>query len=209
MWIIKLEGSLIGTQELSKWLDVVERNGDGKVVIVPGGGFLADAIRDVQKRTYLNDETAHRMAVLSMDQYGWLMLGTNPKLVGAKSELEIAERGWQHRGIVWFPSNMVHADTEIPMNQHMTSDSLAAWLASKLDVSNVVIVKSVDNTQKKANVRDLEQSGMVDAYFGRYMRANNPHGGFKAWLLDKQFYHLFNESFDQQKLTQHALAVVE
>lgn len=209
MWVIKLEGSLIGTPELSKWLDVVERNGDGKVVIVPGGGFLADAIRDVQKRAYLNDETAHRMAVLSMDQYGLLMLGTNPKLVGAKSELEIAERGWQHRGIVWFPSNMVHADTEIPMNKHMTSDSLAAWLASKLDVSHVVIVKSVEHTHTQANVQDLAQSGMLDAFFYRYLCANNPNGGFNTWLLDKQHHHLFNESFDVQKLAQHAIAVVK
>jgi len=209
MWIIKLEGSLIGTPELSRWLDVVQRNGDGKVVIVPGGGFLADAIRDAQKRCYLNDETAHRMAVLSMDQYGLLMLGTNPKLVEARSELEIAERGWQHRGIVWFPSQMVHADTEIPKDKHMTSDSLAAWLASKLDVAQVVIVKSISATQATMPVDTLLQTGVVDAYLGHYMQANNVHGGFKTWLLDKQYYWLFNASFDADKLTQHAIAVVK
>lgn len=209
MWIIKLEGSLIGTPELSKWLDVVERNGDGKVVIVPGGGFLADAIREAQKRAHLNDETAHRMAVLSMDQYGLLMLGTNAKLVEARSELEIAERGWQHRGIVWFPSHMVHADTEIPMDKHMTSDSLAAWLGGKLDVAHVIIVKSLETTAKQAKVQDLVNCGLVDSYLGQYMQANNPHGGFKTWLLDKQFHYLFNESFDASKLAEHALAVVE
>lgn len=209
MWIIKLEGSLIGTPELSKWLDVVERNGDGKVVIVPGGGFLADAIREAQKRAHLNDETAHRMAVLSMDQYGLLMIGTNGKLVEARSELEIAERGWQHRGIVWFPSHMVHADTDIPMNKHMTSDSLAAWLGGKLGATHVIIVKSLETTAKEANVEELIHCGLVDSYLSQYIHANIAQDGFKTWLLDKQFYGLFNESFDAEKLAQHALAVVK
>ena len=93
MWIVKLGGSLIGSPALKGWLDKLVQFGDGKVVIVPGGGLFADAVRNAQSKTGINDETAHQMALVAMDQYAALMAGLNPKLVLASSELEIAESG--------------------------------------------------------------------------------------------------------------------
>jgi 5-(aminomethyl)-3-furanmethanol phosphate kinase len=209
MWILSLDGNLIGKSELTKWLDVVVRNGDGKVIIVPCGHFLASSVREAQSLTHVSEEIAHRMYVLSMDQYGLLMTGLNPALAVAKSELELAERGWQHRGIVWLPSRMVHADTEIPMNQNMTSDSLSAWLASKLEVQHVVIIKSFPILEKQASVGDLIQRGWVDAYLRDFMHAKNKTIAMKIWLLDKQYYYLFNESFDAGILNGYGLAVTE
>ena len=133
MWIVKLGGSLIGSPALKGWLDKLVQFGDGKVVIVPGGGLFADAVRNAQSKTGINDETAHQMALVAMDQYAALMAGLNPKLVLASSELEIAECGWQHRAIVWKPSHMVLADESLPKTWDLTSDSLAAWLAAKLN----------------------------------------------------------------------------
>ena len=106
MWVIKLGGSLLGSPELLKWLEVLTRYGDGKIVIVPGGGIFADAVRESQKLSNSSDAVAHKMAVMAMDQYAVLMTGLNPALVTAESELEIAERGWQHRTVVWL--SLIH-----------------------------------------------------------------------------------------------------
>jgi aspartokinase-like uncharacterized kinase len=169
----------MGTPALKGWLDALVQFGDGKVVIVPGGGVFADAVRDAQAETGIDDATAHQMAVVAMDQYATLMTGLNVDLVMAASELEIAEHGCQHRAIVWKPSPMVLADKNLPMNWDLTSDSLAAWLATKLNAKHLLVVKSITmNGAETVDIKDLIFEGAVDPYFGEYI-ANKP---FKTWL---------------------------
>jgi 5-(aminomethyl)-3-furanmethanol phosphate kinase len=182
MWVIKLGGSLLDTPELSQWLDVIARHGDGKVVIVPGGGIFADAVREAQILTDINDKTAHQMAVMAMDQYGTLMTGLNSQLVTASSELEIAERGWQHRGIVWIPSKMVCADDSIPTNWQVTSDSLAAWLARKLNAQHLILVKNERPEGELVSVDKLIKSGIVDESFGDFISGQ----AFTSWVIGKR-----------------------
>ncbi|MDP2153997.1 MAG: uridylate kinase [Methylotenera sp.] len=142
MWVVKLGGSLLGSPELPRWLDMLVKISDGKVIIVPGGSVFADAVREAQQRTGVDDTIAHQLALLAMDQFGLLLTGINKQLVTASSELEIAERGWQHRAIVWLPSKMVLADDAISKNWQVTSDSLSAWLAKKISADRLLLVKS-------------------------------------------------------------------
>lgn len=203
MWIIKLGGSLLGSAELARWLELFAHYGDGQLVIVPGGGIFADAVRESQKRSHCSDEVAHRMAVMAMDQYGVLLAGLNPALVTASSELEIAERGWQHRAIVWLPSAMVNADDTIPTNWQLSSDSLAAWLAAKLNAEHLVIVKSARPDAAQASVRDLIDSGLVDAHFGDFISAQS----FNTWILGKHNVADFKQGMSLEKLQQVGLQV--
>ncbi len=183
MWIVQLGGSLIGSPALKAWLDKLVQFGDGKVVIVPGGGLFADAVRNAQSKTGVDDETAHQMALVAMDQYASLMTGLNPKLALASSELEIAECGWQHRAIVWKPSAMVLAEECLPKTWDLTSDSLAAWLAAKLNAEHLLVVKSVAS-QVGFGIEDLEANGMLDACFSSYVL----NKAFKTWLLGPNDY---------------------
>jgi 5-(aminomethyl)-3-furanmethanol phosphate kinase len=195
MWVVKLGGSLMGTPALIGWLDALTQFGDGKVVIVPGGGVFADAVRDAQVKTGIDDVTAHQMAVLAMDQYATLMTGLNADLVMASSELEIAECGWQHRAVVWKPSLMVLADRDLPMNWDLTSDSLAAWLAAKLNAEHLLVVKSMDvKGAETVDVKDLMFEGAVDPYFDSFI-AQKP---FKTWLVSKNEFININQSMTHQ-----------
>ena len=65
MWVVKLGGSLLGSPELIKWLALVAQHGDGKVVIVPGGGLFANSVREAQMITNVSDAVAHKMALLA------------------------------------------------------------------------------------------------------------------------------------------------
>jgi aspartokinase-like uncharacterized kinase len=182
MWVVKLGGSLMGAAALKGWLDSLAQFGDGKVVIVPGGGLFADAVRDAQTKTGMDDATAHQLAVVAMDQYATLMTSLNADLVMVASELEIAEHGCQHRAIVWKPSSMVLADKDLPMSWDLSSDSLAAWLAAKLNAKHLVVVKSMPmNRAETVDIKDLIFERAVDAYFGEYI-ANQP---FKTWLASQ------------------------
>lgn len=165
MWVVKLGGSLLGTPELQAWLDMLALQSDGRVVIVPGGGIFADAVREAQRTVAFDDAVAHHMALLAMEQYGLALKSLQPKLVTAASELEISERSWQHRAIVWLPSRMVLADETIAQNWNVTSDSLAAWLAKKINASRLVLVKHEEMIESKAPLEKLARTGVLDSAF--------------------------------------------
>lgn len=202
MWVVKLGGSLLGSPELSKWLDTLVKISDGKVLIVPGGSVFADAVRKAQQQSHIDDATAHHLALLAMDQFGLLLAGMNPHLVTASSELEIAERGWQHRGIVWLPSHMVMADEHISKNWQVTSDSLSAWVANKINSENLVIVKSADlsNYAASINVQTLKEAQLLDQAFPEFIAGKK----FTSWVLDKTQYAVFAQGLDVLKLQAHA-----
>ncbi|HZV98350.1 MAG TPA: uridylate kinase [Methylophilaceae bacterium] len=203
MWVIKLGGSLLGSPELDSWLETLTRHGDGKIIIVPGGGIFANAVRESQERTGASDEVAHHMAVMAMDQYGVLMTGLNPELVTAESELEIAERGWQHRAIVWLPSKMVCADESIPANWHVTSDSLAAWLAARLNAEHLILVKSLRPDAEQISLENLIKDNIVDSHFGDFTAGRN----FNPWVIGKQDYAAFNDGISEERLKQIGIPI--
>jgi aspartokinase-like uncharacterized kinase len=207
MWVVKLGGSLLGSPELSRWLDTLVKISDGKVLIVPGGGMFADAVRQAQDTSHVNDAVAHHLALLAMDQFGLLLAGMNPRLVTASSELEIAERGWQHRGIVWLPSRMVLADENIPKNWQVTSDSLSAWIANKIGSEHLVLVKSKDlagySIESPVSIQTLIADGLIDNAFAEFCTGTNA----QVWVLNKADSHVFAQGLNLGRLKEQALAV--
>jgi aspartokinase-like uncharacterized kinase len=198
VWVIKLGGSLLGSEELQYWLSLVAKHGDGRVVIVPGGGVFADTVRTVYAQIKMSEHCAHTMAVSAMNQFGTLLIDQEPQLVPAHSELEIAERSWQHRGIVWMPSKMVMTDgDDIPHSWDVTSDSLALWLANKLSAQHVLLIKSQRPSQH-ATLASLVQEGVVDAAFVHFIKQN----GVSCWLVYKGDYAVFADGFDEAALKQ-------
>jgi len=193
LWVIKLGGSLLGSAALPHWLSLLAKHGNGKVVIVPGGSVFADAVRQAQKMTGVSDVLAHELALLAMDQFGLLLAGMQPGLVTAANELEIAERGWQHQTVVWLPSQMVLADSAVEQSWRVTSDSLSAWLASKLAADQLLLVKSVDLSPYQHGQAGLAKAmlddGVVDACFIDRI-AGQP---YQTRLLNKNDYVLFEQ----------------
>jgi 5-(aminomethyl)-3-furanmethanol phosphate kinase len=203
MWVVKIGGSLMGSPELPYWLSLFAKFSDGKVIIVPGGGVFADAVRDAQKISNISDATAHRLAVLAMDQYGLLLASMNPLLATARTECEIDERTWQHRGIVWLPSKMVLSDDSIPQKWDVTSDSLAAWLANKLGAQHLVLLKSEKTNSNELSIKAVTDNGMVDLAFADFVQDK----AFAQWILHKSDYTYFEDGINADKLKEHASAL--
>lgn len=207
MWVIKLGGSMLGAPELAHWLSLIAKYGDGKVVIVPGGGLFANSVREAQQISNASDEVAHQLALLAMDQFGLLLAGMNSELATASSELELAERGWQHRGIVWLPSKMAMADSSIPQNWQVTSDSLAAWLANKLGAEHLILVKSKPlityQTAAPSALQHLVDDEVIDSQFTHFA-AGKP---FQSWVLNKADSAIFAQGFDAQQLKGNGLVI--
>lgn len=166
--VVKLGGSLAEAMELPRWLRACAA-ARGQVVIVPGGGPYADAVRRAQSTWGFPDVQAHAMAVTAMEQFGSQLLAMQPALRGGDSVRSLRACADGGETAVWMARCMVLADPSITQDWNMTSDSLAAWLAWRLDVGRLFLVKSV-RVDACADAAALAQAGVVDAEFPRHAR---------------------------------------
>lgn len=171
-WVVKLGGSLYGSAQLRAWLEALAGAGAGKVIIVPGGGPWADAVRAAQLREGFDERTAHHRALRAMECYGAALAGMGASMIPAHSAAAM-QAILRHRGIaLWMPYAMVAAQYQIPASWQVTSDSLAAWLAQRLDARGLMLVKSVRIERPQPGIAELVRRGWVDAAFARFTAAS-------------------------------------
>jgi dihydroneopterin aldolase len=169
--IVKLGGSQASSPRLRDWLDAIAP-GAGHVVLVPGGGPFADAVRDAQERMGFDDGAAHRMALLAMEQYGYALAALDGRLEPAADEDAIRRAMAAGRVPVWMPSRMALAAPDIAESWDVTSDSLAAWLAIKLGAGRLVLIKRVD-VDGRVDIAALSARGVVDPALGPMLRESD------------------------------------
>jgi dihydroneopterin aldolase len=167
--VVKMGGSLAFAEELRDWLDALAACA-GRVVLVPGGGPFADAVREAQPRMGIDTRTAHHMALLAMEQYGVALVSLRPGLRLAASEAAIRSGLRENAVPVWSPSALVLADRDIPATWQVTSDSLAAWLAGRIGAGRVLLVKRIALPAGPIDPDDLAATGVVDPAFPRFLR---------------------------------------
>ena len=109
-----------------------------RLLVVPGGAGFADAVRDADRRFGLSAEAAHRMAILGMEQFGWLLSELIP---GAERCADLARVG-AGRTTVLLPAALPL--DALPASWQVTSDSIAAWVAGQVGAGRLVLVKEVD-----------------------------------------------------------------
>jgi aspartokinase-like uncharacterized kinase len=129
--VVKVGGG-IGDQALP---GVCAALGRHPVLVVPGGGRFADAVREADRRFGLTDETAHRMAILGMEQFGHLLGDLIP---GAELCTDL-ERISADRTSVLLPAGL---PLDLPASWDVTSDSIAAWVARRTGAGRLVLVKA-------------------------------------------------------------------
>jgi aspartokinase-like uncharacterized kinase len=176
--VIKLGGSFAFSAYLGDWIAAIASCA-GRIVIVPGGGPFADQVRAAQAQMGFDDQAAHRMALLAMEQYGCAIKSRHEALSLADS-LDSIRRGLADDLVpVWLPTLMALGAAEIPQSWDVTSDSLAAWLAGKIGAARLVLVKQVKPAHGTARVADLTKRDIVDAAFANFHAAS----GVPAFIL--------------------------
>jgi 5-(aminomethyl)-3-furanmethanol phosphate kinase len=136
--VVKVGGSL-GRDALRALCSTLGELGERHpLLVVPGGAGFADAVREADRRFALGAATAHRMAILGMEQFGWLLSELIP---GAerRADVDAADAG---RTSVLLPAGLPL--DELPASWKVTSDSIAAWVAGRAGAERLVLVKEVD-----------------------------------------------------------------
>ena len=132
MIVVKLGGSLIHrAQELVREINDYSITEGKQILIVPGGSVFADTVRKVDA----SQEAAHWMAVLAMEQYGYYLAdGTDVRLVHGLDNTGEGAR-------ILLPYTFLKQNDELPHSWDVTSDTIAAWVALKL---NARLIKATD-----------------------------------------------------------------
>jgi aspartokinase-like uncharacterized kinase len=154
------------------------------LLVVPGGAWFADAVRDADSRFGLPAATSHRMAILGMEQFGWLLSELIP---GAARSAEA--RPVAGRTTVLLPAAL--ALDGLPASWEVTSDSIAAWVAGRAGAERLVLVKEVDGLfaewpaqggsiarMTPAELGALAPGG-VDAHLPQVLE----HARFETWVI--------------------------
>lgn len=188
MVVIKIGGSLLGSSYLKEWLTLLSNQSKQKIIIVPGGGPFAEQVRIVDKQCPLPEETSHAMAVLAMQQYAYMLHGLQGKLSFVSRVDDIlADSSYQH-AYIWLPYDEVMATNELVRHWQTTSDSIALWLATKVQAKQLFLVKSASLDNKSAH--ELAHSDIVDEHFSSLLEnfagtVEFMHASEADQLLDK------------------------
>jgi aspartokinase-like uncharacterized kinase len=165
--VVRVGGSLSLYPEKLRALcaNLCEASNRHKLLVLPGGSEFADVIRDFDQRFNLSAEAAHKMAILGMDQYGYLLSDLMScshllnKLEDAKKLLD------QGKLSVFLPSNFLCNELSLENSWDVTSDSIAIYIAGKLHAEKAVLVTDVDGvyTSDPKKFRDAKLIEKISA----------------------------------------------
>lgn len=164
--VVKLGGSLAASAQLPRLLQELARLPD--LVIAPGGGPFADAVRRAQKDRGFDDAAAHDMALLAMAQFGRMLAAQAGFRAAWGADRIAAALARGHAGnsapapLVWLPDPATDAP-EVERSWRITGDSLALWLARRLGARRLVLLKSCPITA--TDLSALATAGIVDEVF--------------------------------------------
>jgi aspartokinase-like uncharacterized kinase len=113
------------------------------LLVVPGGGPFADAVRRFDAAHGLSPVSAHWMAILGQDQYAHVLAERIPRATLVFDRDGMAAAQADARVAVLAPSRWMRAADVLPHSWDATSDSVAAFVAGAVDAELLVLVKAV------------------------------------------------------------------
>ncbi|MGA2918911.1 uridylate kinase [Methanoregula sp.] len=126
--VVKLGGSLYPRVP---GIVPILRAAERPLLIVPGGGPFANAVREV----CVDDDAAHWMAIAAMEQYGWYVASHG---LPTSDTLAVPDRP-----TLLLPYRCLRDGDPLPHSWDVTSDTIAAWVADMLGL-DLLLLKSVD-----------------------------------------------------------------
>ena len=139
-------------------------------MLVVGGGQIVDTIRDLDILHGLGQEVAHSLAIRAMDLTAHLTASIVPGLTVVDS-MESLQQAWDLQETpIFAPRCFLEMDDEtssdpLPHHWNVTSDSIAARLAVRLGVEELILLKSIDATVGIEDRTQAAARGLVDNAF--------------------------------------------
>ncbi len=213
MWVLKIGGSILhaapqdgaagggpgaALAEARDALLASLRRRPGCVLLVPGGGRHADAVRAAQRSEGFDDDTAHVHALAAMDTCAAELAD----LLGAAARVihRLADaRATAAAGLtpIWAPHAELVGDQTLPRTWGLTSDSIAAVAARRLSLDGVCLLKSCA-VPEGASAQALADAGIVDGEWPGWTKGiASCVLGPEAWAVPDGFWEATRRSHDR------------
>jgi aspartokinase-like uncharacterized kinase len=170
--VLKVGGSLFEWPDLptglSSYLEQRQGGGD-RLVLLAGGGRAADLVRELDRTFGLGDLPAHRLALRSLDLTAQVLAELIPGLDVVEDLPALADVWERGRIPVFAPRrwldevDALSADA-LPPSWDVTSDAIAARVASVLGAAELVLLKSAP-LPPGCSRREAARLGLVDPVF--------------------------------------------
>ncbi len=143
-WVVKLGGSLFPEDAINFCKALVGK----KVLIICGGGELANKIREYDDKIKFSDTAAHKTAILCMDILG-ILLADKIEEAEAVYSLGDATKVFDEGKLpVLLPSKLLEYLDPLEHSWNITSDSISVYIAWLLK-TKILIVTNVDGIYTK------------------------------------------------------------
>jgi 5-(aminomethyl)-3-furanmethanol phosphate kinase len=133
------------------------------MLLVPGGGPFADAVRTFECKAGLSPAAAHWMAILAMDQYAYVLADRISGGVIVEQPGDVREILSAGRIPIMAPARWMRSADVLPHSWDVTSDSIAAVVAGALGARRLALIKPAVSENP------------VDRYFPAALPAGMPH----------------------------------
>ena len=152
--VFKIGGKILENSEnlectISQLKKLYEDNTLQKIIIIPGGGSYANFIRSVDKKLVLGDDLAHWAAIFSMNYNGKDLNRKFPdfECIDDLEKIQRAKRIF----CIFLPYNYLKKKDELPHSWDVTSDSIAIYIANKLNLNECYLIKDIEGIYSKNN----------------------------------------------------------
>jgi len=198
--VFKIGGKILENSKslectISQLKKLYEDNTLQKIIIISGGGSYANFIRSIDKKLVLGDDLAHWTAIFSMDYNGKDLNRKFPdfECIDDFEKIQRAKRIF----CIFLPYNYLRKKDELPHSWDVTSDSIAIYIANKLQLNECFLIKDVEGIYNKNNeiikeistiqYRELKKSGRL-AEIGLNqdnLKKSKPIDSYLLTLIDK------------------------
>ena len=168
MWIVKIGGSWINNPNLSNLIKNLQRlSNKDNIIIVNGGGVFSDSVRLVYENKRMSEKTGNYIALKATELFSHLLkeIDKNICLVDDIESLRFSNKMLK----IWLPSMILKNDSTFIKNWESTSDSVAAWLHSKINSLGLLYVKSLTFEKKIYKLKYLQDNGVLDKNVDKYL----------------------------------------
>jgi hypothetical protein len=137
-----LENSNNIKSTFSQLIQLFEKEILQKIIVIPGGGTLANFVRSLDDILEIGDDLAHWIAIYSMNYNGIILNRKYPNLESI-DKLKTFQDAKQ-MFCIFLPYSFLREDDTLPHNWDVTSDSIALYVANKLKLSQCFLIKNID-----------------------------------------------------------------
>jgi aspartokinase-like uncharacterized kinase len=169
MIVIKVGGSLYNLPDLGPrlrgWLATLPAR---DILLVPGGGATADAVRAFDRLHRLGEERSHWLALQALSVNARLLAALLP---GCRVVADVQEQaGWRVLDAYRFALADEEHPGRLPHCWDVTSDSVAARAATVAGARELVLLKSVALPLGVIDWAEAGRRGLVDPFFAEAAR---------------------------------------